>query len=71
MCVSREWLDVARHREVPCEHASSQDGATALVWAAARGHKDIIELLLDRGADLEAQDSVSAVMVCLCCMTGP
>ena len=34
----------------------------ALIMAAGRGHKDTVELLLDRGADLEATDDVSAVV---------
>ncbi len=41
-------------------HATSQEGATALVLAASRGRKDMVELLVDRGADLEAKDEVSA-----------
>ena len=28
--------------------------------AAMRGHEDTVELLLDRGADMEAKDSVGA-----------
>ena len=47
----------------------SQYGTTALVAAAERGHKDTVELLLDRGANLEAKDRVSAAAVC-CCATG-
>ena len=38
---------------------ASQMGYTVLMAAAARGHKDTVELLLDRGADLAAKDSVS------------
>ncbi len=45
-------------------HVASQYGATALVWAASGGYKDTVELLLDRGADLEAKDSVSAAAMC-------
>ena len=34
---------------------------------ASLGHKDTVELLLDRGADLEAKDWVSAAaMSCFC-----
>ena len=43
---------VWRQREV------SQDGWTALMQVAAEGHKDTLVLLLDRGADPEAQNSV-------------
>lgn len=32
------------------------DGATPLHFAALNGHQDVIELLVDRGADLEARD---------------
>ena len=39
--------------------AASQDGSTALILAAWHGHKDMVELLLDRGADLEAKTRVS------------
>ena len=39
-------------------HVGSQDGSTALVLAAWSGHKDTVELLLDRGANLEAKTGV-------------
>jgi hypothetical protein len=32
------------------------DGQTALIWAAARGRREVEECLLDRGADIEARD---------------
>ena len=32
-------------------------GHSALLWASLRGHRDIVELLLDRGADIEARTS--------------
>ena len=44
---------------------ASQGGRMALILAAGRGHKDTVELLLDRGADLEAKDEVSASAVCV------
>ncbi|KAA0170630.1 hypothetical protein FNF28_01392 [Cafeteria roenbergensis] len=34
----------------------ANNGVTALIVAAEHGHKDTVELLLDRGADLEATD---------------
>ena len=37
-----------------------QDGYTALILAAWLGHVEAVALLLDRGADLEAKDNVSA-----------
>ena len=45
---------------VSYKHACSQDGATALLMMTARGRKDTVELLLDRGADLEAKGRVGA-----------
>ena len=44
--------------------ATSQDGTSALVLAASGGHTDMVELLLDRGADVKAKDRVSAAAVC-------
>ena len=37
-----------------------QYGNMALLEAAAGGHRDIVELLLDRGADVQAKDCVSS-----------
>ena len=31
---------------------------TALQWAAANGHLQIIQILIEAGADIEAQDKV-------------
>ena len=36
----------------------SQDGRTALACAATKGHLDIVALLLDRGANIEAASNV-------------
>ena len=58
-----------RRGAVTCEPAMPQNGATALVRAAFCGHADTVELLVDRGADLEAKSRVSAAAVC-CCATG-
>ena len=56
------WKSVTVRRcAVWFKHAFSQDGATSLVVAASGGHKDTVELLLDRGADLEAKDRVGAL----------
>ncbi len=54
-----------RRGAVTCGLAASQDGSTALHGAVRGGHKDTVELLLDRGANLEAKDRVSAAAVCL------
>ena len=43
---------------------TSQDRRTALELASSGGRKDMVELLLDRGADLEAKDNVSAATAC-------
>ena len=40
-------------------HVASQGGSTALVMASWSGHKDTVELLLDRGADLRVRTWVS------------
>ena len=50
-----------------CGPATSQNGSTALHEAAERGYKDTVELLLDRGADLEAKDEVIEATVWLLC----
>ena len=49
-----------RRGEVTRVLARSQSGDTALAMAASGGHKDMVELLLDRGVDLEAKARVSA-----------
>ena len=49
---------MVRRGAVTCGPATLQDGATALIWAAGDGHTYTVELLLGRGADLEAKDNV-------------
>ena len=56
---------MVRRGAVTCGPSTSQDGCTALVEAASGGHTDTVEVLLDRGADLEAKDRVSVACVCL------
>ena len=47
---------------------------TSLIYAAERGHSDVIRLLLEAGASIEAKTTVSKeypyahVCVCLCCI---
>ena len=38
----------------------TQDGRTALICAALKGHTDCVRLLLDAGADTNATDRVRA-----------
>ncbi len=40
--------------------ARAQNGSTALIRAAMKGHADCARLLLDAGADTEANDEVRA-----------
>ena len=37
----------------------SQDGGTALIVAASKGHLGVVALLLDRGANIEAARNVN------------
>jgi len=51
-----------------------QEGYTALIKASINGQKEVVELLLDHGADTNMQDNVSVidmiymsdVSVCIC-----
>ena len=45
-----------------------QDDSTALITASSNGHHKLVELLLDRGADIEASDRVGADLSegCVC-----
>ena len=36
-----------------------QDHQTPLHWAAMRGHTDVVKLLIEKGADVNAKDKVS------------
>ena len=38
---------------------SSQDGQTALHHASSSGHTDVVELLVDSGAQIDNEDNVS------------
>jgi len=38
-------------------HAQDEFGGTALHWAAERGTPEMVELLLEKGADIEARDT--------------
>ena len=39
---------------------SLQDGGTALMMASERGHMECVKALLDKGADVNIQNNVSA-----------
>lgn len=41
---------------------SSQDGDTALMWAAGEGRVDIVRMLLDLGANIEAKNKARPPM---------
>ena len=37
----------------------TQVGETALAWASCNGHADVVKVLLDKDANIEAADNVS------------
>ena len=45
---------------VTVEFVCLQHGMTALIWASGRGHTQVVEELLDAGADANSADKVSA-----------
>ena len=40
-----------------------QRGITSLHLASFKGHKEVVELLLDRGANMDKADEVRVIMV--------
>ena len=40
-----------------------QNGLTPLLWAALYGYLPMVECLVERGADTEATDSVSDIII--------
>ena len=40
-----------------------QNGATAMMLAAVKGHKDIVEYLVSQGADKDIKNNVSTTLV--------
>ena len=43
-----------------------KDDWTALHHGAIDGHKDVVGLLLEAGADIHAKDNVSICITCIC-----
>ena len=46
-------------------HLSLQGGGTALMRASNAGHIECVQVLLDKGADVNKQTSVSGVIICV------
>ena len=44
-------------------HLSLQDRGTALMKASQAGHMECVQVLLDKGADVNMQDWVSGVII--------
>ena len=44
-----------------------QEGETALIMASWNRDKEWIQFLLDKGADIDCTDNVSAIIICLAC----
>ena len=42
---------------------SSQHGMTALIWASGRGHTEVVDHLLEAGANPDAADKVCDMFV--------
>ena len=53
------YLYDLNHHHV-CHVNENQGGNTALIYASDKNHKDIANLLTDKGADLNLQNNVSA-----------
>ncbi len=65
-CLVFELYDVfdnggGRARRIYIPHHISQDGYTALIWAAQCGHTDCVRLLVEAGADKQAMTTVRAL----------
>ena len=57
---ARRFTHAWRRRRRRRRRRRSQNGETALIWAAERGHADCVRLLLDAGADKNVKTEVRA-----------
>jgi len=48
---------------IPCIHPHDQGGNTPLIYAADSGHESTVDVLLEAGADVEAKNNVSVLIV--------
>ena len=62
------WLDGGGRVDATCERGQAS-GITLLMAAASRGHERVVELLLQRGAEinLQSSDGVTALMAAARC----
>jgi len=48
------------------ENVNGQDelyGCTAFIWAAGRGHKEICEMIISKGCNVDMQNTDTALMI--------
>ena len=50
-----------RVKEVSCGLFILQYGTSALVWATRKGHKDVVEKLLEKGANVDTAGTVRSI----------
>ena len=50
--------------------ALTSDGKTALMLSSVKGHLEVVRALLERGADINATDSMGATALTLSCAFG-
>ena len=55
--------------EVEVDHANHK-GCTALHWAADNNHTDVLQVLIDAGADIEARDNTGYSPLLIACRSG-
>ena len=56
LCILPAWVVAMLDRGVDV-NARSEDGVTALLYAAGRAHQTVVALLLTRGADVNARNN--------------